>query len=126
MHRLSTFLLAALMLVPACSAVRPVTATNKETTGQHSLLTTSTPANGTIVRGPVDKLQLHFSRPARVREVTVTGSDGSKMPTMVNAVGEVTDYSLPLDGVIVGRYIVDWKASSAGIDYGGSIHFDVK
>ena len=127
MHRHSAFLLAALTLLPACSAApTPAAANTAATTDRQSLLASSSPANGATVAGPVNSLELRFSRPVRLGEVTVTGSDGSKMPMMVNAVGEVTDYSLPLDGLGVGRYTVDWKASSAGIDYGGSIHFDVK
>ena len=104
----------------------PPAANTAATTGRQSLLASSSPANGATVAGPVNSLELRFSRPARLGEVTVTGSDGSKMPMMVNAVGEVSDYSLPLDGLGAGRYTVDWRATSAGIDYRGEIHFGVR
>ena len=126
MYRISAFLPTALVLVSACAAVPPVPAASKATTVQHSLLSRSTPANGAIVKGPVENLQLYFSRPVLLGEVTVTGSDGSKMPMMVHAVGEVTDYSLPLGGLGAGRYTVDWRASSVGQNFAGQIYFNVK
>lgn len=127
MHHLSWILLAAVALLPACSAApTPAAANTAATTDRQSLLASSSPVNGATVAGPVNSLELRFSRPARLGEVTVTGSDGSQMPMMVTAVGEVTDYSLPLDGLGAGSYTVNWRASSAGIDYRGEIHFGVR
>lgn len=91
-----------------------------------SLLASSNPADGAVVAGPVDKLELRFSRPARLSEVTVTAADGTIMPMMVTAVGEVLYYSLPLQGLRKGSYTVAWKASSAGTDYQGELGFEVR
>ena len=90
-----------------------------------SILAWSTPAAGSTVRAPVDELVLHFSPPARLGEVTVTGPEGA-MPMMVTAVGEVEHYSLPLSGLGPGTYRVDWKALAASREYRGSFNFSVR
>ncbi|HET7816194.1 MAG TPA: copper resistance CopC family protein [Sphingomicrobium sp.] len=90
-----------------------------------SILAWSKPAAGSTVSGPVNELVLHFSPPARLAEVTVTGPDGA-MPMMVTAVGEVEHYSLPLSGLGTGRYTVDWRASVGGVGHRGSFAFQVR
>ena len=90
-----------------------------------SILAWSTPAAGSTVNAPVNELVFHFSPAARLGEVTVTGPEGA-MPMMVTAVGEVEHYSLPLSGLGPGRYTVDWKASSRGVDHRGSFGFEVR
>ena len=90
-----------------------------------SILAWSTPAAGSTVRAPVDELVLHFAPPARLGEVTVTGSEGA-MPMMVTAVGEVEHYSLPLSGLGAGTYRVDWKALAAGREHRGSFSFSAR
>ena len=119
-------LLFPLALLAACAAGRSEGTVDAQKSAAQTLLARSRPADGSIVAAPVDELKLDFVRPARLGEVTVTGSDGSTMPMMVTAVGEVTHYSLPLGGLGAGRYTVNWRASSAGIDYRGNIHFEVK
>ena len=90
-----------------------------------SILAWSRPASGSIVSDPVNELAFHFSPPARLSEITVTGPDGA-MPMMVTAVGEVEDYSLPLSGLGPGRYTVAWQARARGVDYSGSFSFEVR
>lgn len=90
-----------------------------------SILAWSRPAAGATVNAPVNDLVLHFSPPARLGEVTVTGPEGT-MPMMVSAVGEVEHYSLPLSGLGAGSYTVAWKAGASGVDYRGSLGFEVK
>ena len=90
-----------------------------------SILAWSRPAAGSTVNAPVDELVFHFTPPARLGEVTVTGPEGA-MPMMVTAVGEVEHYSLPLSGIGTGRYTVDWKARARGVDYRGSFGFEVR
>lgn len=90
-----------------------------------SILAWSKPAAGSTVSAPVNELVFHFTPPARLGEVTVTGPDGA-MPMMVTAVGETEHYSLPLSSLGAGRYSVDWKAKARGIDHRGSFAFDVK
>lgn len=119
-------LLIPLALLPSCTAGRSEAAPDAPRSAHQSLLLSSIPADGSTVAAPVDELLLDFARPTRLLEVTVSSSDGMKMPIMVDAVGEVTHYSLPLNGLGAGRYTIDWRASSAGIDYRGNIHFDVK
>lgn len=96
-----------------------------QTNAEGSILAWSKPAAGSTVAAPVDELAFHFSPPARLGEVTVTGPDGA-MPMMVTAVGEVEHYSLPVSGLGPGRYTVDWKASSRGVDHNGSFSFVVR
>ena len=45
---------------------------------------------------------------------------------MINAVGEVTDYSIPLPGLTSGSYRVNWRASAAGRSYDGVLSFTVR
>lgn len=89
-----------------------------------SILAWSRPAAGSTVSSP-SELVFHFSPPARLSEVTVTGPDAA-MPMMVNAVGEVEHYSLPLSDLGSGRYTVDWRASARGVDHRGSFGFEVR
>lgn len=97
-----------------------------ELSAAQSLLASSNPAAGAVVQGPVEKLDLHFSSPARLEEVTITASDGALMPIMVTAIGETHHYSLPLTGLSRGRYIVRWKARRGGRDYEGQVEFEVQ
>lgn len=90
-----------------------------------SILAGSTPASGSTVGAPVNQLKLRFSPPARLAEVTVTGPDGT-MPMMVTAVGEVADYSLPLDELNAGKYTVDWRAIVGAQSHKGSFSFTVR
>lgn len=90
-----------------------------------SILAWSRPAAGSTVTTPINELVLHFSPPARLGEVTVTGPEGA-MPMMVNAVGEVDHYSLPLSDAGPGRYTVDWRATAGGVGYRGSFSFEAR
>ena len=89
-----------------------------------SILSSSTPASGSTVKAPVDELMLHFDPPARLDEVTVTGSGGT-MPMMVHAAGETDHYSLPVSGLGAGSYTVNWRATAQGTQYRGSFSFTV-
>ena len=119
-------LLFSLALLPACTTGRIAETGAASPTVSRSLLASSSPADGSTVPAPVNKLEFRFAKPARLHEITVTGVDGLKMPIMVTAVGEVTRYSVPLDGLGAGSYTVDWRASSTGFDDQGDIHFVVK
>jgi methionine-rich copper-binding protein CopC len=90
-----------------------------------SILHWSRPTNGATVDGPVNELQMHFSPPARLHEVTLTGPQGM-MPTMVSAAGEVEHYSIPLSGVEAGNYMVAWRATAAGTEHRGTFAFTVR
>lgn len=92
---------------------------------ERSILASSAPAPGSTVAGPVDELELHFAPPARLDEVTVSGPDGV-MPTMIHAIGEVADYSIPLPGLGPGAYTVNWRATAKGANYRGSFAFIVR
>ena len=91
-----------------------------------SILKSSTPGDGSTVRGPLNLLELRFSPSARLGEVTVTGGDGTTMPMMVTAVGETPYYSLPLPSLGPGAYTVTWKATAAGERHQGMIRFTVR
>ena len=112
----------AAALLGGCAAAPPAV---PATAGQ-SILQSSNPGDGAIVDGPVDQLEMRFSPPARLGEVTVTRSDGTQMPMMVTAVGEVAYYSLPLPGLEAGSYTVDWRASVAGTEHQGRFRFTVR
>ncbi|HEU5286053.1 MAG TPA: copper resistance CopC family protein [Sphingomicrobium sp.] len=109
-------------LLGSCAAAPPA---EPAATAQ-SILQSSTPADGSTVQGPVDSLELRFSPPARLHELTVTGSDGLTMPTMVTTVGEVPHYSIPLPGLGAGAYTVNWRATAAGASHRGSFRFTVR
>lgn len=115
-----TLFLAALTNCTAQPAAEPVAQMAKG-----SILARSTPANGASVAGPVDQLILHFARPARLLEVTVEGPDGLS-PMMITAVGETTDYTIPLPGLGTGTYRINWKASAAGAPSSGTVGFTVR
>ena len=119
-------LIAAVALLGGCAA-EPAAAPagTSAASSDQSILVASSPAAGSAVSGPVNELMLHFSPPARLHEVTVTGPDGT-MPMMVTAVGEVEHYSLPLSGLEAGSYTVDWRASAAGRDHQGRFSFTVR
>ena len=119
--------LAAFALISGCTP-RPEAAAEPGSTSEagtaRSILAWSKPAAGSTV-SPPSELVFHFSPPARLGEVTVTGPGGAR-PMMVTAVGEVEHYSLPLSGLEAGSYTVDWKASARGVDYRGSFGFQVR
>lgn len=89
------------------------------------LLSGSSPANGAVVSGPIHALELHFSPPARLMDVTVNGPDGLS-PMMVTAAGEQAHYSLPLHAVRPGTYFIDWRAKSGGREDRGTFSFTVR
>ncbi|MDQ3139667.1 MAG: copper resistance protein CopC [Pseudomonadota bacterium] len=110
----------------ACSAAQNASVDGKRVSANQSILASSRPAEGATVRGPLNSLELTFTRPAALAEVTITGSDGTTMPTMVTPVGEVTHYSLPLPGLEAGRYSVVWRARARGVEYRGDFAFTVQ
>jgi methionine-rich copper-binding protein CopC len=114
-------LLAGLALVPAACAPRAAAIEDRSA----SILASSRPAAGSTVAASVDELVLNFSPPARLDEVTVAGPSGT-MPMMVHAIGETTNYSLPLSGLEPGSYQVRWRASSQGREYRGAFQFSVR
>ncbi len=116
--------LIAFALLCGC-AQQPAAAPQSATTAPQSILVDSAPASRSTVTGPVNELKLHFSPPARLGEVTVTGPNGT-MPMMITAVGEVRYYSVPLPGLAAGSYTVAWRATAAGHDYQGSFGFSVR
>lgn len=89
------------------------------------LLASSVPGNGETVRAPLNRLELHFSPPARLMEVTLSGP-GGLMPMMVTPVGETAHYSLPVSGLGPGSYTVDWRALAGSREQRGSFAFTVR
>jgi len=51
---------------------------------------------------------------------------GGVMPTMVHAVGEASDYSIPLSDLGPGTYSVSWRATAHGREFRGSFSFTVR
>ena len=113
---------AVMALLNACAAAPPA----EPAAVTQSILQSSTPADGSIVEGPVTDLKLRFSPPARLDELTVTGSDGMTMPMMVTAAGEVSTYSIPVSDLGPGAYTVQWRASAGGTPHQGTIRFTVR
>ena len=114
--------LAPATLLLACAR----TTSTAPAPAEQTVLKSSTPASGATVRGAVDQLELRFSPPVRLVEVTVTGADGMQTPMMVTAVGEVPAYSLPLPGLEAGSYTVGWRGTAAGLAHQGSFRFTVR
>lgn len=111
------------MLVP-CACATPNPSASAPGSTNKSILARSSPAAGAVLTRAPDSLKLHFDPPARLDEVTVTGPKGS-MPMMVEAVGEVADYDLPLSGMSPGSYTVEWKAISGANQYSGQFGFKI-
>jgi methionine-rich copper-binding protein CopC len=112
-------------LLWGCAAQDSAVPASSASAARQSILASSSPAAGSTVRSPVEELQLRFDPPARLDEVIVSGPDGT-MPTMVHAVGEVADYSIPLSGLGPGPYTVNWRAISRAREYSGSFGFTVQ
>ena len=112
-----------LLALSACAAESSKAPNNQ--TSQATVLARSTPANGSIVAGPVNNLQLKFARPVRLLEVTLDGPDGLS-PMMITAPAETTDYQIPLPGLTGGKYRVNWRASAAGRSYDVVLNFTVR
>lgn len=126
LRALQTSALVAAALAGACTPPQPAPPdVTSGASAEQSILVSSTPAAGSTVSGAVNELMLHFSPPARLMEVTVTGPDGA-MPMMVTPVGEVEHYSLPLSGLGEGSYTVDWRATASGQQHAGSFGFSVR
>ena len=113
--------LLALALNQACAATTPSATVATPAT----LLARSTPAAGSIVAAPVNKLMLRFARPVRLGEVVVEGPDGL-FPMMLTAAGEVADYLIPLPDLGPGSYTVRWKARVGGSNVAGSFAFAIR
>lgn len=96
-----------------------------QTANESSILASSIPASGAVVRTPPESLELHFSLPAQLDEVKIAGPQGT-MPMMIHSAGEVADYDLPLSGMSAGSYRVEWTAKARGREYSGSFSFAVR
>lgn len=116
---------AILALAPATAGCSTPSAAPAAQEQAGSILASSRPAAGSTVAAPVNELQLHFKPPARLDEVTVAGPDGV-MPTIVHAVGAVSDYSIPLSGLGPGAYTVNWRATAQGRESRGEFGFIVR
>jgi methionine-rich copper-binding protein CopC len=114
-------LLAANLLLLGCAA-----GARSAPDAAGGILKSSTPGDGSTVKAPVERLELRFSPPARLLEVTVTGGDGLTTPMMVNAVGEAASYAVPLPGLEPGAYTVVWTAAAGGGRHQGAIRFEVR
>jgi methionine-rich copper-binding protein CopC len=122
-HARAAGLTASILITVACASAQTAQPPLKPEAA--SILAKSEPEQGSTVPAPVTTLQLHFNSPVRLDEVTISGPDGL-MPMMVNAVGEVRDYSLPLAGLGPGAYSVNWKATRAGHEFRGSFTFTAR
>ncbi len=119
------FWIPPLLLVVLSSCAAQPLSDSPQQVAETSVLARSAPADGSIVAGPVNRLQLVFTRPVRLLEVTLAGPDGLS-PMMITAAAETTEYSVPLPGLEKGYYRASWKASGAGRTYGGAIAFTVR
>lgn len=91
-----------------------------------SILKQSKPADGASATGPVEQIELWFSKPVRLFELTVSGDDGLAMPTMVTSAGPVEHYSVPVSILTQGTYSVRWRATAGERSHEGSFSFTVK
>ena len=112
-------------LLCGCAVQRPAMSSSVAPKAEQSILVRSNPADGSTVREPVEAVELHFDPPARLEELTVRGPNGD-MPTMVHAVGEVPNYSIPVSGLGSGVYTVSWRATARGREYQGRFGFGVR
>lgn len=134
MRRASYLIPLAAAALAACSTT-PIADTTSKTddgagrsldhTRHASILTSSVPADGSTVKGPVEELKLRFAEPVRLMEVTMTGPDGSVMPIMVTAVGELREFSVPVSAIDRGTYKVVWRGTAKGAARRGASSFTV-
>ena len=113
--------LGAVAGVSNCTA-HPIASAGDEATA--SILASSSPAARATVRESPDAIKLGFDRPARLRELTISGPEGT-MSMLVHAVGEERDYSIPLSTLGAGSYEVAWKATVAEFEYSGTFRFTI-
>lgn len=118
------WILALLWVALSSCAAQPPGEPQKQV-AETDILARSMPADGSIVAGPANQLQLRFARPVRLLEVTLEGPDGLS-PMMITAPAEITDYQVPLPGLTVGKYRVNWRASAASRSYEGFLNFTVR
>lgn len=118
--------LAPLLAVTACSTGRSAETEGPRVSAGESILAGSRPGDGATVSGPVNELGFTFTNPVALVEVTVTGADGTIMPIMLSAAGEVTQYSIPVPGLETGRYSVSWRATARGNEHRGKFGFTVR
>lgn len=116
--------LVAVSLTGGCDPAQPAPQA-ASVNAEQGILARSNPGAGTTASAPLDKLELWFSPPARLLEVTVSGPEGM-MPMMVTAVGEVGYYSLPVSATAPGDYTVSWRATAAGQEHQGSFRFALR
>jgi methionine-rich copper-binding protein CopC len=121
--RLLGWIAALTATFPSGCAAQPPASQPAEQASR-SILISSSPAAGSTVSEP-DELILRFDPAARLDEVTVSGPSGT-IPMMVHAIGEVTDYSLPLSGLQPGSYTVNWRAIAQGREHRGTYQFTVR
>src|SRR5260221_3299305 len=114
---------ASCALLADCAAPGARTSLAQQATG--SVLASSSPGAGSTVASPVENLRLHFTPPARLDEITISGPDGV-MPTMIHAAGELPNYAIPLSGLGPGAYSVTWNATRAGRVQRGRFVFTVR
>src|SRR4051812_26530944 len=116
---------ATLLCAPTLGCSQQPASPSVAAPAQNSILVGSIPAAGATVSAPVNTLELRFRPPARLDEVTLRGPEGV-MPTMVHAIGEVPNYSIPLSDLGPGSYTVNWRASAQGQEHRGSFAFIVR
>ncbi len=91
----------------------------------HSPLTTSTPANGSVVTEWPSDLNFVFKNPVRLTRVTLTSPDGTNAKIDISNFKRFkTHFAMAIPPGNSGEYTVDWRAlGSDGHALKGQLHF---
>jgi methionine-rich copper-binding protein CopC len=94
----------------------------------HSPLESTTPANEAVVTEAPSEVLFDFKGDIRLTRVTMTHADhdGVKMD-LTGHDGFIADYTIPLDGMGDGVYVIDWRGLGAdGHALNGTFSFTVE
>jgi copper resistance protein C len=90
-------------------------------------LVSTVPAEGSVLSSAPQHIELHFSEPARVTELTVQkeGEQGAQVVSIMPA-APAQKQSVPVDAADPGNYLVSWRAQGADARViTGTLHFAV-
>ena len=94
----------------------------------HSPLESTTPANEAIITEVPSEVLFNFKGEIRMTRVTMTHADDPSVNLdLTGHTGFISDYTVPLQGVGNGPYLIDWRGlGTDGHALNGSFNFTVE
>jgi methionine-rich copper-binding protein CopC len=125
--------LHALALAAALAIASPAMAQHHDgshtgmTMDMNNMLTSSTPANGAVLKQAPRTLTLVFSHPVTLQTVAITGpGDARVAATFRRPNAPKTSYAIALPQLTAGAYSAKWSASGGGHKMEGAVGFSVQ